>query len=64
MPKFKTRGSITKRFRVTKKGKILARHAFNRHLKSSKTRKQKRALSRPNEITGFYAKKLKKRLGI
>ena len=63
MPKLKIRSSITKRFRVTKHGKVLARHAFNRHLKAGKSKNRKRSLSRPKEITGFYAKKLKKVMG-
>jgi ribosomal protein L35 len=63
MPKLKVRASILKRFRVTRHGKVLARHACNRHLKASKSSKRLAKLSRPKEITGFYAKKLKKVMG-
>ncbi len=63
MPKQKTRKSITRRFRVTKKGKVLRRQAFARHLKSNKSQKRLRNLRRTKEVTGFYAKKIRKILG-
>jgi ribosomal protein L35 len=63
MPKQKSRNSITKRFRVTKNGKVLARQAFRRHLKEAKSKSQLKRLKRVKEIVGHYAKKLKKVLG-
>lgn len=64
MPKAKIRKSITKRFKITKNGKILRRRSFSRHLRSKKSRAKKMAQKRPVEVTGFYAKKLRKALGL
>jgi len=63
MPKQKTRKSIANRFKFTASGKVLARHAFRRHLNANKSKKQLKSLKRVKEITGFYAKKLKKATG-
>jgi large subunit ribosomal protein L35 len=46
MPKMKTNKALKKRFRITKKGKVMASKANRRHLladKSSKSKRQKRA---------------------
>lgn len=64
MPKMKSRKSYLKRIKITKSGKLLRRKSFKRHLKSNKTKKQLRSLRRVTEITGFYAKKLRKGLGL
>lgn len=64
MPKQKTKKSITKRFKITKKGKILRLQSFARHLKAKKSRKRIRKLKKSKELKGFYAKKLRKVLGI
>ena len=56
MPKFKTRKSVAKRFKVTKHGTVMRRCAKTRHLATGKTRKKKRQLrsgttaSRPNAV--------------
>jgi large subunit ribosomal protein L35 len=63
MPKQKTRKSVTRRFKVTKSGKIIRRQAFRRHLKASKSSKRLGNLKRAKKVTGFYAKKIKKALG-
>lgn len=44
MPKAKTRRAAAKRFRITKKGKILRRHTKMRHILESKSKKVKRSL--------------------
>ncbi len=44
MPKFKTKRSAAKRFKVTGSGKIKRRHAFKSHILTKKTRKRKRHL--------------------
>lgn len=62
--KQKTRKSATKRFKITKNGKILRGHSFSSHLNVKRSSKKRRAQRRPAEVTGFYAKKLKKALGI
>lgn len=44
MPKLKTRRAVAKRFRITKKGKVLRRKGFKSHLLSHKSKKRKRGL--------------------
>ena len=43
MPKGKTRRAAAKRFRITKKGKVMRRHAHTRHLLECKSKKKKRS---------------------
>lgn len=64
MPKQKSRKSILNRVKVTKKGKLLRRQSFRRHLKSNKSAKRLKNLKRVKQFKGFYLKKLKKALGI
>jgi large subunit ribosomal protein L35 len=64
MPKQKTRKSITRRFKITAGGKVLRGRSFNRHLRVKKSAKQKRRLKKTIEVKGFYAKKVKKILGV
>lgn len=64
MPKQKTRKSITRRFRITKKGKVLRRQGFRRHLNVKKSAKKKRRLSREVVTKNVYAKKIRKALGV
>lgn len=63
MPKQKTRKSITRRFRVTKTGKVLRRQGFKRHLNAKKSASKKRRLRRVVETNKPLAKKIKKLLG-
>jgi large subunit ribosomal protein L35 len=44
MPKLKTHKGAAKRFKKTGTGKIVRRHAFARHILTSKTRSRKRRL--------------------
>lgn len=44
MPKAKTRKSAAKRFKITKKGKVLRRHSKMRHLLECKSSKKRRSL--------------------
>jgi large subunit ribosomal protein L35 len=44
MPKLKTHKGASKRFKKTGTGKIKRRHAFARHILTSKTRSRKRRL--------------------
>ncbi len=46
MPKLKTKKAISKRFRVTKGGKIVANRASRRHMMADKTPKRRRQLRR------------------
>ncbi len=63
MNKTKVRKSISNRFKVTKNGKVMRRQGFRRHLKGSKSAKQLRNLKKTIELTGYYAKKVKKAIG-
>ena len=44
MPKMKTKRGAAKRFKVTGTGKVTRRHAFSRHILTSKPRSRKRKL--------------------
>jgi large subunit ribosomal protein L35 len=44
MPKLKTHKGASKRFKKTGTGKVARRHAFARHILTSKTRSRKRKL--------------------
>ena len=46
MPKLKTNKSVKKRFKLTKKKKVLRSKAKRRHLLTNKTGNEKRALRR------------------
>ena len=59
----KTRKSITKRFRVTKNGKVLRTQGFRRHLNVKKSSKRKRRLSGMVKTKKVYADKIRKALG-
>ncbi|MBI4153693.1 50S ribosomal protein L35 [Candidatus Woesebacteria bacterium] len=63
MPKAKTRKSVSRRFRITKRGKVLRRQAFRRHLKASKSKKRLRNLKKVKELTGHFAKRIRKSVG-
>ncbi len=62
--KQKTRKSLTRRFKITKNGKVMRRKGFKRHLNVKKSRKQKRRLKRVVVTKKVHAKKIKKVLGI
>lgn len=64
MPKQKTRKSVSKRFRITKTGKVLRRKSFRGHLNVKKSSKRLRRLSKTVELKGHFAKKVKKILGV
>lgn len=61
--KQKTRKSLTKRFKITKNGKVLRRQGFKRHLNAKKSAKRKRRLGRVVLTDKVRAKKIKKALG-
>lgn len=64
MPKLKIKKSLTRRFKITKSGKILRRTGFGRHLRSHKRKSTARAHKRSVTVTGNLEKKLKQVLGI
>ena len=63
MPKLKTRKSVAKRFKVTKKGKVKKKKAFRGHLLGWKSSKRKRRLRKADLLTsGAEASSIKKML--
>jgi large subunit ribosomal protein L35 len=60
MPKIKTRRGAAKRFKVTGTGKVRRKHAYLRHILSSKTRKQKRHLRQPTLVAASDVKAIKR----
>lgn len=62
--KTKTRKSATKRFKVTKNGKVLHRSQNFRHLRTTKGKRNLRRLKTVKQITGKFAKKIKKMMGL
>lgn len=62
--KQKTRKGVKKRFKITATGKILRRIQNSRHHRNKKSKKAIRNYRKYAEVTGTYAKKIKKMLGI
>ncbi|MDQ4071999.1 MAG: 50S ribosomal protein L35 [Actinomycetota bacterium] len=60
MPKMKSHSGAKKRFKQTAGGKLRGRHAFTSHNLQTKRPKRKRRLSRPMEVEGSDAKRIKK----
>jgi large subunit ribosomal protein L35 len=63
MPKMKSHSGAKKRFRTTATGKLRGRRAFSSHILEKKSPKRKRRMSRPSEISGNDAKRVRKLLG-
>lgn len=62
MPSIKTRKSITKRFKMTKSGKMLRRSSGQDHLLSKQTGNQKRKRKKWTEVPKAEVKILLKNL--
>ena len=62
MPKMKTHSGAKKRFKVTAKGKVRARHSFTSHMLEHKSAKRKRHLGKPTILSEKDAKRVKKLL--
>ena len=62
MNKQKTNKSALKRFKVTKKGKLLHRSQFLRHLRHAKSKSQIRSLKRLKSVEGTVKKKIMRML--
>jgi large subunit ribosomal protein L35 len=62
MPKMKTHSGAKKRFKTTKKGKVIGRHAMTSHILGKKSPKRKRRLAEPLELEKSQAKVVKKLL--
>ncbi len=59
----KTRKSASKRFRITKRGKVIFSHQYKSHLKSKKSNSRLRRQKEPGILKGKFAKKIKQMLG-
>ena len=62
MPKMKTHSGAKKRFKLTAKGKVRARHAFTSHILEKKSPKRKRANQKPVILSDHDAPRVKKLL--
>lgn len=62
--KQKTRKGAAKRFKITATGKVLRRTQNFRHLRRKKSKKAIRASRIPTEVTGKFARKIKRMLGL
>jgi large subunit ribosomal protein L35 len=62
MPKMKTHSGAKKRFKLTAKGKVRARHAFTSHILEKKSPKVKRAHGRPAILGDHDTPRVKKLL--
>lgn len=62
--KQKTRSGVAKRFKITATGKVLRRSQNMRHRRRIKSKKAIRAYRVPTEVTGKWAKKVKRMLGL
>ena len=59
----KIKKSVRKRFKVTKKGKVMFEHQMSGHLRRKKSMAQKRRQAEPGVLSGAFAKKVKMMLG-
>lgn len=62
MPKMKTHSATAKRFRVTRKGKVLHQKATGNHMLTKKSGGQRRRIEGNAEVTA-EKKKIKRLLG-
>jgi large subunit ribosomal protein L35 len=51
MPKVKTHSGAKKRFKITPKGKVRARHAMRSHILQKKNAKRRRRLNAPKLLS-------------
>jgi len=62
MPKQKTHKGIARRFKLTKNGKLLYVHQNQQHHKLVRSKKRTRRQKEPGQLTGLFAKKIKRAL--
>ncbi|MGI8609507.1 MAG: 50S ribosomal protein L35 [Candidatus Dormibacteria bacterium] len=60
MPKIRTHKGTAKRFRVTRNGKVISRHANQSHILEKKSAKRKRAFSGSRVVAAADARAIKK----
>lgn len=59
MPKQKTHSGLKKRIKVTGTGKLMRGHAYTGHLKTNKTHKENKALSKQGQVHKTDEKRIK-----
>jgi len=64
MRKLKTSRSAAKRFKVTKTGKVMRRHAYHSHILTKKGPKRRRRLRSETEVSSANRKQVKRLLGL
>jgi large subunit ribosomal protein L35 len=62
MPKQKTHSGAKKRFRITKKGKVIHQRMGMNHILEKKSSRRKRRLSQEGTLAGGDAKRIKRLL--
>ena len=60
MPKIRTHKGTAKRFRVTRNGKVMSRHANQSHILEKKSSKRTRAFSGSRAVAAADARAIKK----
>ena len=64
MPKLKTRSSVKKRFKITKRGKVIPYGSANTsHIMSKKRAKRRRRLRSPTAVVGAQARTMRQQMG-
>ena len=63
MPKMKTHKGLTKRTKVTARGKVRFKRSCTSHLMSGKSGDRVRRLRQPGVLTGAVARKIKSAIG-
>jgi len=63
MAKKKIKKSVSKRFKITKTGKVLFSHQYKSHHKMVKSKRRIRRQKETAQMKGKFAKKIKKMLG-
>jgi len=61
--KKRIRKSVSKRFKVTKSGKVMFSHQYKGHLKINKSGSRLRRQKEPGILKGKFARKIKQMLG-
>ena len=61
--KQKVKKSVSKRFKVTKTGKVMFEHQYGSHKKLHKSKSRIRRQKEPGQLKGRFARNIKKLLG-
>ncbi len=59
----KIKKSVSKRFKITKKGKVLHGSQYTGHLMRKKSKRRQRRQTEPGQLQGIFAQKIKKMMG-